>query len=177
MAASFIGTCRTPACHLHILLVASCINPIPIPYPMWWQLLCLAILTAFFNLITPVVPAPDKHIMASRTTTHQGSKSEKPSPKQKPSFLQSAPVSPMEPDFLKDDDDFLREDNDAPSPLPLKYQDAPLVIEKQSSNSNVDRLVIAIDYGTTFTGKSRVKSSRHLTDRMQASLMLLHPRM
>jgi hypothetical protein len=138
---------------------------------MWWQLLFLAFLAALSKLIPPVVPAPDKHIMASKTATHQRSNSKKPSPKQKPSFLQSEPVSPMEPDFLKDDEDFLREDIDPPLPLPLKLQETPRVIEKQSNNSTVDRLVIAIDYGTTFTGKPRVKKFKRLTNKMQASAM------
>jgi hypothetical protein len=114
--------------------------------------------------------------MASRITTHERSKSKKPSPKQKPSFLQSAPVSPMEPDFLKDDDDFLREDNDTPSLLPLKLHDSSCVIDKRSNNSNVDRLVIAIDYGTTFTGRSRIAFSNRLTDKFQASATLLQHR-
>jgi hypothetical protein len=143
---------------------------------MWWQLLFLMILTALFKLITTVTSAPEKHIKASSNTTHQESKSKMPSPKQKPSFLQGAPIRPLEPDFLKDDDDFLREDNDSPSPLPPKLHDSDCAIEKQFNNSNVDRLVIAIDYGTTFTGKSRVEYVKCLTNETQASVTLLQLR-
>ena len=50
-------------------------------------------------------------------------------------------------------DDLLREDDDDDvSPVSSKYQDIPQQLENTASDVGSHRLVIAIDYGTTFTG-------------------------
>lgn len=92
--------------------------------------------------------------MASRlaSTTPNRSISQKPTTKQKPASLLGVSLSPTrtEPDYLKDD--LLEEDLDDTSPPSYKYQEQSQRFESDSSDSTPRRLVIAIDYGTTFTG-------------------------
>lgn len=104
--------------------------------------------------------------MASRVSSTSSNRFEaqKPSIKEKPKSLQGTSLSPRpaELDYLHDD---LLEDNgfDA-SPPSYKYQDPPRQFESDSNDDNFDnlhRLVIAIDYGTTFTGVALATSKGH----------------
>jgi hypothetical protein len=97
--------------------------------------------------------------MASRvsSTSSNGSEAQKPSIKEKSKSLQGISLSPKtaEPDYLHYD--LLEDDRfDASS---YKYQDPPRQFESDSNDGNfgnLHRLVIAIDYGTTFTGEHAV---------------------
>ena len=96
--------------------------------------------------------------MASRvsSTSSNRSEAEKPSIKEKPKSLQGILLSPKpaEPDYLHDD--LLEDDGFDASPPSYKYQDLPRQFESDSNDGNfgnLHRLVIAIDYGTTFTGE------------------------
>ncbi|KAF2495164.1 hypothetical protein BU16DRAFT_539159 [Lophium mytilinum] len=108
--------------------------------------------------------------MSSRSATSPISpnRTKPPAPitKQKPASLRGSPVSPRseqtEPDYLNDD--LLEEDFDEASTPSYKYQDQSGLSETDFDdaplgrlNTNFDeatlrRLVIAIDFGTTFTG-------------------------
>ncbi len=75
----------------------------------------------------------------------------KPSAKPKPPHLRGNLLEGLEPDYMKDD--LLKEDDDDDtSPLSYKYQDLPQQLGNSSQDVVSHRLVLAIDYGTTFTG-------------------------
>ena len=96
--------------------------------------------------------------MVESTPKQQPNKVGKPIIKEKPQFLRSppvSPISPMEPDFLKDD--LLGEHEDEPLPPPIRTKSESIPIANSSSNITPNRLVIAIDYGTTFTGNDMLR--------------------
>jgi hypothetical protein len=92
----------------------------------------------------------------------------KPNAKQKPINLRGTPLSPVspaspppseksEPDlgYLKDDllEEGFEDGFEDTSPASYRYQDQTPQFESSFDDAAPNRLVLAIDYGTTFTGK------------------------
>ena len=75
----------------------------------------------------------------------------KPSTKPKPPDMQGNIVDSPDQDYLQDN--LLDEDEDDLAPPTSKIVDPPKPLRQRGTPDGSSRLVIAIDYGTTFTGK------------------------
>lgn len=92
--------------------------------------------------------------------TSNSSIARKPLIKPKPPDLQGNIVDSPDQDYLQDspDQDYLQnnlldEDEDDLAPPTFKIVDPPKLLRQRGTPDGSSRLVIAIDYGTTFTGK------------------------